>query len=392
MSITVVNSNVREVLDAVDWNFPSSSPLSTSIHGLHWYPGNFIPQIPSFLIQALSSKNSLVVDPFAGSGTTGLEAITLGRRAWMGDANQIALAIARAKSFLLTNQAVRDRFEQESQSFFAPSFDQIQSDMSTRFNLSPELATWFHPDTFSQLLKIWSQIADVRTPELREVFEVAFSNLLFSCASSGRPTTTGGQKRRHHWGWIADNVKPKQLLWHDAARHFRNALASIHQMIRAYPLYPAGDLTIERSDARSIPLAESSVDLVVTSPPYLAMIDYSTAQRLSYMWRNLRMDLDREDEVGARSRRNRVFAEAEYENAISQSVVEIERVLKPSAFCAIVIGTSRKYPDMAKKVVASFASCLETVWGPTARTPSRRRVSARVGEAPTEYICVFRKT
>ncbi len=365
--------------------------MPTSVHRLHWFPGNFIPQIPSFLIQALSTRQEFVADPFAGSGTTGVEALLLGRRAWLGDANSVAVSIAKAKVSLTTNETVRREFDKESQNLLKPSFVSSAAADLTRFELDPELQGWFHPDTFSQLLGIWSRIECIEDEPLREVFRVTFSDVLFSCASSGRPVTSGGHRRRHHWGWIADNVKPKLFLWHDANRLFRTAVEGISETIRAYPLCGASDIKIELADARSVPLASSSVDLVVTSPPYLAMIDYSTAQRLTYMWRGLRMEEERRQEIGARWRRNRLSASSDYEAAISTSVFEIERILKPGAFCAIVIGASQKFPGMAEQVIATFASRLETVWGPIPRTPRRRRVSARRGEAPTEYISVFKK-
>jgi uncharacterized protein len=392
LTVSLTNSRIRAILDGVDWNFPASTAIPTSVHSLHWFPGNFIPQIPSFLIQALSTRKALVADPFGGSGTTGIEALLLDRRAWLGDANSIAVSIAKAKASLLTSTEVRQNFEAESRNLLKPSFHASVTAEAAQSELHPELAMWFHPDTFSQLLELWTRIEWVEGSDLREVFRVAFSDVLFSCASSGRPTTSGGRKRRHHWGWIADNVKPKILLWHDANRLFLNSVEAIGEAIRALPRCDASCIDIQLADARATPLQSSSVDLIVTSPPYLAMIDYSTAQRLTYMWRGLSMDAERRQELGARWRRNRISEERDYESAIALSLSEIERVLKPSALCAIVIGASRKFPNMAEKVIASFASKLETVWGPVPRTPTRRRVYVRQGEAPTEYICVFRKT
>jgi hypothetical protein len=391
LTVPLTNSRIRAILDGVDWNFPSATAIPTSVHALHWFPGNFIPQIPSYLIEALSTRGAVVADPFGGSGTTGIEALLLGRRAWLGDANSIAISIAKAKASLLTNVGVRQNFETESRNLLKPSFRAGGTNDAMQSELHPDLVAWFHPDTFSQLLDLWARIESVESSDLREVFRVAFSDVLFSCASSGRPTTSGGHKRRHHWGWIADNVKPKVLLWHDANRLFLNSVEAIGETIRAFPLCDASCIDIQLADARAIPLQSSSVDLIVTSPPYLAMIDYSTAQRLTYMWRGLSMDLERRQELGARWRRNRNSEESDYLSAMALALSEVERVLKPSALCAIVIGASRKFPNMAEKVIASFATKLETVWGPVPRTPTRRRVYVRQGEAPTEYICVFRK-
>jgi hypothetical protein len=103
------------------------------------------------------------------------------------------------------------------------------------------------------------------------------------------------------------------------------------------------------------------------------------------------MSADRNLEIGARCRRDRKNEVAEYSDSIAASAREVVRVLKPGSFCAIVIGASRKFPDMAMNVVKTFAEELRLVWGPTGRVPTRRRISDRMGSEPTEYICVLKK-
>ena len=44
-------------------------------HGLHKYPAKFFPELPRWLIKRYSKKNDIVLDPFAGSGTTNVEAL-----------------------------------------------------------------------------------------------------------------------------------------------------------------------------------------------------------------------------------------------------------------------------------------------------------------------------
>lgn len=73
-------ADVVRRLNGVDWDFPGARTLGGSVHALHWFPGNFIPQIPAHLIQLLSRPGDLVLDPFCGSGTTGAEAYRLGRK------------------------------------------------------------------------------------------------------------------------------------------------------------------------------------------------------------------------------------------------------------------------------------------------------------------------
>lgn len=52
-------------------------------HGLHKYPAKFFPELPRWLIKRYSKENDIVLDPFAGSGTTNIEAL-LNRRHSVG--------------------------------------------------------------------------------------------------------------------------------------------------------------------------------------------------------------------------------------------------------------------------------------------------------------------
>jgi hypothetical protein len=121
------------------------------------------------------------------------------------------------------------------------------------------------------------------------------------------------------------------------------------------------------------------------------MIDYANANRMTYLWFGWEIDEDRKYEIGARSHRKRGSAPADYFAAIEMSAVEIRRILKPTGFCAIVIGASRKFANATDEVINRFADQMRLIWGPEGRTPSRRRVSERHGTVPSEFLCVFRK-
>jgi hypothetical protein len=299
--------------------------------------------------------------------------------------------ITRAKIILLTDSKLRTDIPSLCDLLEWGFLQQSDSVGISGEGSHPELDSWFHPDTLVQLRSIWKRIESVPNPGTIVVLQMLFSDTLFSCASAGRPHTSGGKRRRHHWGWIADNVRPKSLVWHDARRLFCRSLQKTAEILRATPLVEDVQLAFRPADSRDLPLLTSSVDLVITSPPYLGMIDYATANRLTYMWFGWSLEADRLQEIGARSHRNRTSAIDDYMKAIRVSAGEIHRVLKPNGFCAVVIGASRKFPIANDLVISSFAEGMSLLWGPHGRVPSRRRVSKRQGTAPTEYICVFRK-
>lgn len=391
LNILSDEQEIISALNRVDWNFPRAMTLQNTVHSLHWFPGNFIPQIPSYLVQLLSKVNDLVLDPFCGSGTTGIEALSLGRRIWQTDANRASILITHGKLAAITCPHVQDTLGQIRQEFFWNLSSQYHSSGQNGEGSNPELNRWFHQDTLAQLRFVWHIIESVSNQETESVLKMLFSDTLFACASTGQAITVTGGKRKHHWGWIADNVLPKNLIWHDAIKLFRDRLEHACYVISSSKSSSPNKSTLLREDIRSLSVPDSSVDLVVTSPPYLGMIDYALSNRLTYLWFGWPLTEDQDLEIGARRRRNRHNAIEEYLQAITVSCEQIMRALRPQGFCAIVIGASRKYPHMADSVIEVFARYLRLVWGPIKRVPTRRRVSERRGTEPFEAVCIFQK-
>src|SRR5207245_1580979 len=75
----------------------------------------------------------------------------------------------------------------------------------------PALFDWYAPDTLAQLRYLWS-LVEAHKPQARKVLIAVFSDVLFNCASTGGSLTRTGKTRRHHWGWVADNVVPRSLV------------------------------------------------------------------------------------------------------------------------------------------------------------------------------------
>ena len=382
---------IKRTLARVDWNFPGSSTSQRTVHSLHWFPGNFIPQIPAYLIQLLSVPGDLVLDPFCGSGTTGVEAIHLGRRALLTDINRASIQVTRGKIATVVNP----RLCKDLQTLLLKLVWEgiLRSDQTGRNNEGshPELSRWFHEDTLAQLRYVWRIIESSTYDDLRAVLEMIFSDTLFGCALITGARTSTGRRRRHHWGWIADNVRPDRPTWHNAIKLFRDRVLHTVDILETQYNPCHESVTIRREDARNLSVPDSSVDLVVTSPPYLGMIDYALANRLTYLWMGWSLKEDKDMEIGARFRRGRLRAEAEYLESMSVASHQIVRALRRGRYCAIVIGDSRKYRGMAIKVVELFSRGLKVVWGPEARTPTRRRVSDRKGSEPVEWVCVLKK-
>lgn len=376
-------------LDRIDWNFPRATTLKGSIQSVHWFPGNFIAQIPSALIQVLSDPGELIFDPFSGSATTAIEALKLGRRVIASDRLSASRLIAGAKLELLTA-----RVDDKGLTRLRNKLVFEQRCRSSRLGQSgeggnPELNSWYSEDTLGQFRFLWNEIESFPHSE-RLILRAIFSDILFQSASTPGATTSSGKKRRHHWGWVADNVHPKCLVDHNVIKLFRERIENLPTQ-DLLDQHQARDALILQQDARSLALPDAVIDLIVTSPPYIGMIDYTHANRLLYLWMNWSLLNERQDEIGARYRRSRQNLLAEYTKDMKRSRGEMHRVLRPNGYCAIVLGESQKFPGTAAQIFKLFSEVMPLVWGPLSRTPTRRRVSDRQAAEPIEHIAVFQK-
>ncbi len=396
--------STRETLLKVNWDFPNAHS-NYGLHRLHWYPATFIPQIPAYLIELFSKENDLVYDPFCGVGTTLVESVRLGRRAIGSDLNYIACLIAGVKVTFFdpaTLHHLQDIFHRRLRLFVNPyentssrtlpigycaeSINKVRSKYG-------HLQDWYHDNTFTELVTLWKIIEDF-DPQFRNLLVAIFSSILKSCSS-----------QTNHWGYVADNMKPRTKVYRAAIRLFLSALQDFIdascQLIesQANRHLTAKGLTdralVIRSDLRlASPLKEHSVDLIVTSPPYLNVTDYTTSQRLSLNWFGLDIGEMKAAEIGARWKRFRKGCVADYLEGMSLCLSHLSIALKPRQFLCIVMDRSE---DRYGVNVVDFikASLLHgrrfILFEEVGRNLSRQRLRRKAGTSGQELILVFRK-
>jgi hypothetical protein len=305
----------------------------------------------------------------------------------LSDVTRASIQVARGKIALVSNGISRATLVDLFNELAWKGLVRSETSGALGEGSSPELRSWFGKDTLSQLRFIWGLIETFVGAE-REALELLFSDTLFRAARPGFATKSGAARRRHHWGWIADNVRPLHPPEHDVVEMFRAALAAVE---KTEPLANTPDVTVTREDARTLSHSDETIDLIVTSPPYLGVIDYALANRLTYLWMNWPLEEDRMAELGPRRRRTSLRARDEYMAGMHDSLREFFRVLRRRGHLAMVIGTSRRHPQAARAVIDMATGLFESVWGPVVRRPSRRRVAERAAREATELVCVLQK-
>ncbi|HKB67391.1 MAG TPA: DNA methyltransferase [Pyrinomonadaceae bacterium] len=397
--------SIEETVSSINWDFPGA--LSNyGLHRFHWYPGTFIPQIPAYLIELFSQPGDTVYDPFCGVGTTLVEALRLGRRAIGVDQNFIATHVAAAKTTFFEAAAI----DYYCKAFFESLQVELHNNGLVKdFSLPVLRATtelenarlefqavssWYDERTFKELLLLWLIIQKEEAP-FRTLLEVTFSSILKRCSSQPK-----------HWGYVADNMVPasETRYYVDAIKLFTGTLKEfVAALIRFIDFPQIRGLAIAELNHRARvlhadlaiapPVESCSVDLIVTSPPYVSVTDYTRSQRLSLPWFKQEVDQAKLNEVGARWKRARQGAVQDYLREMDVCFENLTISLKPGKFLCLVVGESKerkaKYEIVEALRSMIIAKGFKTALQPLVRIPSQQRLKNRKGNTNEEYIFVF---
>lgn len=364
-------------LEAYDWDFAtqqSESPFSA----LHWHPCRFPSQVPAAAISRLTERGQVVLDPFMGSATTLVEAQRLGRRSAGIDINPISAIIARSK---LYTQSAGD---------VVYYIDRVIDRLSSRWESiepaevppSVQQEKWYAESTLDELRRLWTLVTQ-ESSDYSEISKAAFSSVLISSC-----------KETRHWGYICDNSTPRTNRVGEARSAFLKSLRQYRAAYESRRDWSSADLPVAEvclGDAKDVlgTIEDNTFDLVVTSPPYFGVADYAKAQRLSMEWFELEIEPVRKSEIGARSKRHRKTAAADFLEELQQIFSECRRVLKRNSYAVIVFGSSPARKDM----MPDFIGGLKEV-GFCVESEIQRNISSMRRQFPslsTERIAILRK-
>lgn len=83
-----------------------TAPVAGLTHNFYRYPARFSPRFVRAAIEAFTEPGDWVLDPFAGGGTTLVEAISTGRHAIGVDISSLATFVSEAKTLILTDEEI----------------------------------------------------------------------------------------------------------------------------------------------------------------------------------------------------------------------------------------------------------------------------------------------
>lgn len=267
-------------------------------HGFHKYPAKFIPLVPRWAIKKYlnGSKSKTIFDPFCGSGTTLVEGILSGHNTIGFDIDPLSSMISKVKT---TKVDVVDLNRVASWLIKA-----IRNSKDGTFKPDCEtIEHWFTRDAIKKLSIIRTLINQIpdkfglnkKVIDIQDLFLVCFSSIIRRVSN-------------------ADNESQKTYVSHTKIKEpeevnglFFSQLDLFIKRISMFSKMVDSDLTSKVVCSSSIqPLEErilrQTVDLVVTSPPYIKAIDYIYNQMVELFWIGDLFDMQTQEKQNAKEK------------------------------------------------------------------------------------------
>jgi hypothetical protein len=270
-------------------------PDRAHVHGFHTYPARMHPTTASRLVRAATTPGALVLDPFCGSGTVLVEAMIAGRRASGTDLNPLAERLARLKTARFT-AGDRDALVAGARAVAAVADERRARRAGATKRYPPEDVELFDPHVLLELDSIRSAIAglDVRLsgPLLRGALALVLSAILVKLSRRASDTSAGAAPRRLAAGYPA-------RLFVRKTEELANRIAALEKLVP--PEVPPAQVALDDA-ARLRTIGASTIDAIVTSPPYVATYDYLEHHALRLRWLELDTRPFSAGELGSRRR------------------------------------------------------------------------------------------
>ncbi|HUV87251.1 MAG TPA: DNA methyltransferase [bacterium] len=336
------------------------------VHRLHPYLGKFIPQLVEIFIRKYEPK--LVIDPFCGSGTTLVEGLSLGVDSFGCDISEFNCLLTRVKTTYyelgLLEKEIRDilqRYKMAAREDLFGGAVEVES-------RNEYLRKWFAPKALNELLIYKSLIPDYKYQDVMKIIlsrsaRSARLTTHFDLDFPKEPTTEPYYCYKH-----GRTCYPTENADKFISRYSLDTLRRIKEFA-----FARGDAKAEvvAGDARELEFP--AADIVITSPPYVGLIDYHEQHRYAYELLGLKNN--EEAEIGAAKKGRSQKATDKYVEGITRVFKRLKRFVKPDCVFVVIANDSKNvYPQIAN------ASNFEVI------NELSRHVNRRTGRRATDFF------
>ena len=301
---------------------------ASSLHEIS-YRACYKPQLPRHFIERLTRPGDRVYDPFSGRGTTALEAALLGRRVAANDVNPLARLLAEPRLTPPEPAAVAGRLQAIPRAGTPDDLD---------------LSMFFHPDTEAELrgLRDWclAREASGALDGVDAWIRMVATNRLtghspgFFSVYTLPPNQAVTADKQRQLNDRRNQTPPYRDTHALILRKTRQLLSDLDADQRRNLAVASRDAIFLTGDARAAALPDASVQLSVTSPPFLDVVDYAGDNWLRCWFNGLDAAA-----IGRGLSTPRTLAA--WSETMAGVFAELFRVTRPGGFVAFEVGEIR---------------------------------------------------
>lgn len=346
------------------------------VHRFHPYLGKYIPQLVEIFLRKYFKHGQTILDPFCGSGTTLVQANELGINSIGFDISEFNVLLSRVKTAKydigLVHKEINDILEKVRAAVTKDNqidfLELAELKFSTETN-SDYLKKWFAPQALKELMTYRSLI-ETEGYKYKDLLKIILSR----SARSSRLTT--------HFD--LDFPKHPQMEPYWCYKHSRTCspITEAYKFLRRYSIDTfkrLKEFDYIRTDAQVIVNHVDSrisdippVDGVITSPPYVGLIDYH--EQHAYSYELLGLKDNRQHEIGPAANGSSIKAKKQYQNDIAEVFRRIASSMKPGGRIIVVAGDKADlYPRIADIANLKTESVV------------KRHVNRRTGRRSTQF-------
>jgi DNA modification methylase len=248
---------------------------ANSIHEIS-YRACYKPQLPRFFIDIFTKENDVVYDPFAGRGTTLIEAGLMGRNIVSNDVNPLSKILTIPRLDIPTINQIEQRLDEIV-------FEKVEADI--------DVSMFFHKDTELEIVSLKNQLTDSAVDNWIRM--VATNRLTghssgFFSGYTLPPNQAASQKSQKTINKRLDIVPPYKNTKEIILKKTRSLLRNINpEIIEKLKIIGSSAVFSSLDSRKTYHIHDSSVNLTVTSPPFLNIVRYANDNWLRCWFNNI---------------------------------------------------------------------------------------------------------
>lgn len=291
----VPGENVINLRQELKDDISSTTYLTHAIHNV--YPAKFIPQVPRFVIKKFNLKAKIILDPFAGSGTTAVESLLAGNSNISNDINPITKFLIEVKTLKLNPKDYFDYLDRLN--YHISSMAKNERPYMPKWG---NLSYWYPTDILSSLTKIWGYIHNIDEGEanIKNILKVSalYISRKYSYGEDESPKLFKSKQKTEKMKELVDKFhklgeellraeilgKARQYL--DRIVQFNHCMRPEYQRIYSFNNSREQFLLILNNSLEELgqEIPEETIDCIVTSPPYIYAQEYFRSTKIDMYW------------------------------------------------------------------------------------------------------------